>query len=308
MQKVVVGFLGSGNVQVAEETTNPCSEDEEHDENEQSGTDAVHDSLEVTLVLSALDKSSSATDERVLSGGENDTVGLAALATSSVVDNVAHVLVDSERLTSDGGLIGSDDRVTLVLDTLSTLVVVVLGAGGVLLGVQSVLFAEFLVRGKVLRSIVVADKTGISGDGLTLFDDDDVAGNQFTCLDFLLLTVTDDNRLHGDVTLQTGDDVGSLLFLVPTDESVEKKNTDDNTEVDPRTQTSSEQDSDLHGVQDRSLEESEELEEQILLFGDDLVPAIALAAVFDIVFGDTLLDVGLEPIVGDVGVFKAGAG
>jgi len=35
-----------------------------------------------------------------------------------------------------------------------------------------VLFAEFLVLGKVLWSIVVADNTGIGWDGLTFLDDD----------------------------------------------------------------------------------------------------------------------------------------
>lgn len=34
--------------EMTEETTNPCSEDEEHDEDEKSCTDGVHDSLEVT--------------------------------------------------------------------------------------------------------------------------------------------------------------------------------------------------------------------------------------------------------------------
>lgn len=42
--------------QVAVETANPCDEGEEDDENQKCCADRVHDSLEVTLVLSALDE------------------------------------------------------------------------------------------------------------------------------------------------------------------------------------------------------------------------------------------------------------
>tara|TARA_R110002060_G_scaffold55202_5_gene65729 strand:+ start:576 stop:818 length:243 start_codon:yes stop_codon:yes gene_type:complete len=73
-----------------------------------------------------------------------------------------------------------------------------------------------------------------------------VTGNQFTSLDLLLNTITDDSCSHGDITLQTGDDIGSLLFLVPTDNSIKQQNTDNNTKINPLTQTSREQDSDFH--------------------------------------------------------------
>lgn len=73
-----------------------------------------------------------------------------------------------------------------------------------------------------------------------------VTGNELTSADFLLLTITNDEGLHGDVTLEGGDDVGGLLFLVPSDNSVQHKDTNDNTEIDPITKTSSEEDSNFH--------------------------------------------------------------
>lgn len=55
-------------------------------------------------------------------------------------------------------------------------------------------------------------------------------------------------------------------------------------------------------VEDRTSEETQELEEEILLLGGDLVPAETLAAGLDIVVGDTLLDIGVEPVIGNVEV------
>lgn len=60
-----------------------------------------------------------------------------------------------------------------------------------------------------------------------------ISGNQFTGLDLLFLTITDDGGSHGDITLQGSDDIGSLLFLVPTDNGVEEQNTNNDTKIDP---------------------------------------------------------------------------
>jgi hypothetical protein len=182
VQESVGGLLGSGNLQVTEETTDPGEQNPEHDEDEESGTDVVHDSLEVTLVLSTLDKGGSATDERVLGRALGDGVGLSTLATGGVVDDIAHELVNSEGLAGDGRLVSGDNGVTLVGNTL-TVILVVLRAGGVLFGVESVLFAELLVDGEVGGNVVVTDKTGIGGDGLTLLDDDNVTGDELAGLD-----------------------------------------------------------------------------------------------------------------------------
>ena len=52
-------------------------------------------------------------------------------------------------------------------------------------------------------------------------------------------------------------------------------------------------------IEDGAGEETEELDEQVLLLGGDFVPAVALAALLDFSRGDTLLDVGLEHLLGD---------
>lgn len=65
----------------------------------------------------------------------------------------------------------------------------------------------------------------------------DISRNQLTSLDLALLAISDNNRLHGNITLERGDDIGSLLFLVPTNNSVQQKNSNDNTEIDPITKT-----------------------------------------------------------------------
>ena len=73
-----------------------------------------------------------------------------------------------------------------------------------------------------------------------------VTRNDFTSLDLFFHAVTHDDGLHGNITFETGDNIGSLFLLVPTDNSVQHQDTNDDTEVDPVTKTSSEEDSKLH--------------------------------------------------------------
>jgi hypothetical protein len=235
-------MLRGGDLEVTEETTNPSSENPEHDENEQGGTDVVHDGLEVTRVLGTLNKGSSTTDERVTGSSSDNTVGLATLATGGVVTGVGHVFVDSERLTSDSGLITSNEGDTLVNINVILIIITVLLLEGIIGGVGEVL----LVGLEHLGLGVVTDQTDIGRDNGTLLDDNDVTSNELTGEDLLLLTVTDNDSTHSNITLERSHDVGSLLLLVPTDESVEQKNTTDNTEIDPVTETGSEEDSKFH--------------------------------------------------------------
>lgn len=74
----------------------------------------------------------------------------------------------------------------------------------------------------------------------------DITGDELTSLDFLFLTIANNSGSHGDITLERGDDIRSLLLLVPTDSGVEHENTDNDTEINPVTQTSSEEDSKFH--------------------------------------------------------------
>lgn len=73
-----------------------------------------------------------------------------------------------------------------------------------------------------------------------------ISGNNLTSEDLLLNSITNDGCLHGDVALERRHDIGSLLLLVPADDGVEQQNSDNNTEINPSTQTSRDQDSDFH--------------------------------------------------------------
>jgi len=122
----------------------------------------------VALVLGALDESSGLTDEGLSSGGSNDTVGLTALATSGVVASVGHVLVDSERFTSDGGLVNSKERNTEASFNTTIVILVILLLEGVIVGSGEI----FLVGLEALGLVVVTDQANISGDDSTFLDDD----------------------------------------------------------------------------------------------------------------------------------------
>jgi len=64
-----------------------------------------------------------------------------------------------------------------------------------------------------------------------------VTRDQLTGEETVFLTTTNSDSLHGNITLERSDDIGGLLLLVPTNSSVQHKNTDNNTEIDPVTQT-----------------------------------------------------------------------
>lgn len=69
-------------------------------------TNSVQNLSEVTSATSRLrDESSGTTDEGVVTGGSNDNEGLTTLDSGRSVTVVTMVLVDGERLSSDGGLI-----------------------------------------------------------------------------------------------------------------------------------------------------------------------------------------------------------
>lgn len=169
VQQVVITPFRGGDLDVTVETTNPGSENPEHDQDEERGTDVVHDSLEVTLVLGTLDESGGLTDEGVLGSSGNNGVGLATLATGGVVAGIAHVLVDSKGFTSDGGLVNGDDGDTSVGGGHIIIVVIL----ALLLHLVVLDLGEHLLVGFVhLRLLVVTDETDIGRDDMSLFNDD----------------------------------------------------------------------------------------------------------------------------------------
>jgi hypothetical protein len=74
----------------------------------------------------------------------------------------------------------------------------------------------------------------------------DISRYEFPSLDIMFCAVADYSRSHGDITFQTGDDIGSLLFLIPTDRSVEKQNSNDDTKINPILETGGKEDSEFH--------------------------------------------------------------
>ncbi|TLD30651.1 hypothetical protein PspLS_02350 [Pyricularia sp. CBS 133598] len=329
VKQVDGAVLGVGNGQVAVETTNPGSEDEDDDKNQEGRTDRVHDGLEVTLVLGALDERGGLSDERCLGAVCNDTVGLSALASSGVVDGVGHVLVDGERLSGDGRLVNGNNGVADVGGSVLVVRVVLLAAGaGNVLGVKLSLVLGEAVPGVV----VVADKAGISGNNVTFLNDDDVTRDKLPGADLLFTAVTDDTGLHGNITLQGGDDIGGLLLLVPTDDGVKQQDTDNDTGINPVSKGKGQNGSSLHDytreyrvswlvgrhwaaaveitrrsptIKNGTLEETDELEKHVLLLGGKLVPSRVLASPLNLEGVKTGRDVGVEPLGGGVEVRKA---
>lgn len=168
MKQVDRAVLGSSDFQVTEETSHPGSENPANDQDQERRADGVHDGLEMSLILGPRNERGSATDERSLSRVCDDGICLSTLATSSVVDDIGDVLVDSEGLSSHGRLIDgqkSVSRSVLVLELIIILALLSSRLAG--LGFQ---FAEvFLVTVGV---VVGRDNSGVTGDDLSILDDD----------------------------------------------------------------------------------------------------------------------------------------
>ena len=227
---------GGGDTSVAEEARDPEGEDEDEDKDEERATDGAHDLLEVTFGFTTQDEGSGATDERLLGNVRAEDVTFTTLATGSVEDGVTNVLVDGERFTSDGRLVAGNDRRTLV-DTLIIVVVVPLGGASLLEDSGSL---------RTVLVIVFGEQATIAGNSLTVFDNDNVTGDEVTGFNLLFLTITDNGSPESDTGLKLGDNVTGLLLLVPTDESVQEKNTANDTGVDEFTKTKGEDGSQLH--------------------------------------------------------------
>ena len=68
--------------------------------------------------------------------------------------------------------------------------------------------------------LVGSKHTTITGNRLTVLDDDNVTGNEVTSLDLDLVAITNNSGAKSDTSLELGNNVTGLLLLVPTDESV----------------------------------------------------------------------------------------
>lgn len=160
--------LGSGDLQVAEETADPGNENPTNDQNQERRANGVHDSLEVTLILCSRDESCSATDERHLGRVGDNAESLSTLATGSVVDDICDVLVNREGFSSHGRLINGKKSVARAVFLVSIIILVLALC---VTGFATLSF-EFGKVGLVSVGVVIcADNSGISGNDLTIFDD-----------------------------------------------------------------------------------------------------------------------------------------
>jgi hypothetical protein len=117
------------------------------------------------------DEGSGTTDEGVVTSGSNDNESLTTLDSGRSVAVVTMVLVDSERLASDGRLIN-------------------------------------------LTEAALGNETTISGDDCTLFNLEDITGNDLRGFNLLEGTVTEDDSLESKSLFQLFDNATSSISCV----------------------------------------------------------------------------------------------
>jgi hypothetical protein len=152
----------------------------------------------VTSASSGLgNKGSSSADEGVVTSSSNDNESLASLDSGGSIAVVTSVLVDSERLASDGRLID-------------------------------------------LNEAALGNETTISRDDGSLFNLENITGNDLGGLDLLESTVTEDNSLKSQSFLEFFDDRTCLELLDETNTSVEQEKRTNDAKVYPVLKTGSE--------------------------------------------------------------------
>lgn len=187
MKKILRSRLRHSNV--VEESSDPGYEDPEHNENEKRGSNVVHDSLEVALILGSLHKVCSAADERLFSSGLNKGKGLASFAASSIVDHIAKILLDSKRLASNSRLINGCERTASIVVwlLLMTVLMGIMFCRCVMIlffvctiskfiflvaTVEFIFGSETFVQFKVFGTCIVANKTSICSDGTAFLNNE----------------------------------------------------------------------------------------------------------------------------------------
>jgi hypothetical protein len=187
----------------AVERGNPDDQEGGNDQDQENGTDAVENLGEVASAASGLgDESSGTTDEGVVTSGSNDDKGLTTLDSGRLEAVVALVLVDGERLTSDGGLINLKEGILGDDATIG-------GDNGTLLDLEDITGND--LRGLNLLQGTVTEDDSLEGKSLLEFLDNG------TSLEFLDETdasveqkeTADDTEV--DPILETGGENGSSL-------------------------------------------------------------------------------------------------
>ncbi|GKT86554.1 LOW QUALITY PROTEIN: hypothetical protein Ct61P_04404 [Colletotrichum tofieldiae] len=153
----------------AVEGGNPNDEQGEDDKDQENGTNAVQDLGEVTRASGGgVDESGSATDEGVVTSGGHDDESLTTLDGGRGVAVVVAVLVDGQRLTSDGGLVNLEESILSDDATIG-------GDNGTLLDLEDITGDDF--GGLNLLQGTVTEDDGLESEGLLEFGDNLEWGN-----------------------------------------------------------------------------------------------------------------------------------
>ena len=168
MEQAVGAGLGGCELQVMEEATDPGGEDPADDQDEERRANGVHDSLEMTLILGSRNQRGSATDEGHLRGMSDNGISLSTFAASSIVDDICDVLVDGEGLSGHGRLIDGEEGIARAV-LLSNVVVVFALVFDLF---ASLAFELFLELSPAVGVVIGRDNSGVSGDNLSVFDND----------------------------------------------------------------------------------------------------------------------------------------
>ncbi|ROW06561.1 hypothetical protein VMCG_04318 [Cytospora schulzeri] len=145
------------------EAGNPDDEQGEDDQDQEHCADTVQDLSEVTRSgVGSVDKGGSTTDEGVVTGGSDNDEGLTTLDSGGSETLVTLVLVDSQRLTSDGGLVNLQEGILGDNATIS-------GDDGTILNLENITGDN--LRGlKLLQGTVTKDNS-LQGESLLEFVD-----------------------------------------------------------------------------------------------------------------------------------------
>jgi hypothetical protein len=201
--------------------------------------------------------------------------------------------VDESGGTTDEGVVtsGSDDNKGLTtLDTGRSIALVTL----VLVDGKRFTSDGGLID---LKEGILGDDATIGRDNGTFLDLKNITGDDLGSLNLLEGTVTENNSLKSESLLQLVDDGTSLVFLDETNGGVEQEKGADDTEINPILETGGKNGSSLHDELDRTNEETEELEDQVLLLLLHLVETILLASRQDFALGKTDTSVGHEHVL-----------
>ena len=87
-------------------------------------------------------------------------------------------------------------------------------------------FVQSLVDIRVVPLVVRRDDSTVGRDSSSFFNDDNVSYNDLSSFDFDFLTISNDGGFERDTSFELSDNVSSLFFLIPADESVEEQDTD----------------------------------------------------------------------------------